>query len=442
MSRKRRGAGPPVFSSIELHNVRCFRTARIPLHPKVTVLIGENGAGKTTVVEAFASLVKDEGWRQFPLRTDAAEGRIALYQGATTVAHWIHSKGSSERKPLVTPTHQLFGYGRYRRVHFPEFLEEDFASSLLGPEWQGARSADSVQDLGALILRGRTTTLDRPDNHLLRDLGEYLLLLDRYRFFDEKTQVAWRSLEASLAKLGQGLERIIVTERDGRRVPLIVRNGMPLELRELSDGYQAILVIVFDLILRYVFLFSDLENPTKGRALVVIDEVDLHLHPRWQRGVVKQLASLFQETQFVLTTHSPAVVQGAIDEGYSIVALREHQQPEVLTNRDLEDLNGAEIGSVWLDRRLFRSRSRYSYHFERVEAEAKRLRKKVEADTADEQDRQQLLHHLEALEELAVADAERQTKSPLFSELVKSQMAFLEKLEEMNRRAMERAEER
>ena len=67
-----------------------------------------------------------------------------------------------------------------------------------------------------------------------------------------------------------------------------MHNGVSLELSELSDRYQALLVVVFDLMLRYAYLFLELENPLDGAAMVGIDEVDLHLHPRWQRSVVAQ----------------------------------------------------------------------------------------------------------------------------------------------------------
>ncbi len=75
--------------------------------------------------------------------------------------------------------------------------------------------------------------------------------------------------------------------------------------------------------LRYQYLFFG-GNPLAGHALVGIDEIDLHLHPRWQRTVLPQLTSLFPQTQFVLTTlHSPIIVQAAIDEGFMVIRLVE-----------------------------------------------------------------------------------------------------------------------
>src|SRR5262249_61761394 len=107
-------------------------------------------------------------------------------------------------------------------------------------------------------------------------------------------------------------------------IPKIIRRGVHLGINELSDGYQAMLVILFDLILRYAYLFPTLDKRLEGTATVIIDEVDLHLHVRWQRTVLRQLTTLFPGTQFVVTTHSPAVVQPAIDDGHPIIVLRGH----------------------------------------------------------------------------------------------------------------------
>ena len=61
--------------------------------------------------------------------------------------------------------------------------------------------------------------------------------------------------------------------------------------------------------------------PGETGRVPVVDEVDLHLHPSWQRTVAAQLMELLPETQFILTTHSPSVVQGAIDRNQGVVSL-------------------------------------------------------------------------------------------------------------------------
>jgi predicted ATP-binding protein involved in virulence len=223
-------------------------------------------------------------------------------------------------------------------------------------------------------VRGRrTTTLFSPDNHILRDLGPTLVDLNRMRGAKDADDV-WQALERAILGLKHGLTGVNVIERDGRDVAVVQRRGMDLPLRDLSDGYQAMLVIILDLVIRYVYL-SPLEEPMRRAATVVIDEVDLHLHPRWQRRVVGQLTKLFPETQFILTTHSPAVVQGAIDFGHQVLVLRQNKEGVSsvvpLSDQARHDLEGAQLGSVLVDKHLFGVVSRYSPRYGLVEQQVR-----------------------------------------------------------------------
>jgi len=204
-----------------------------------------------------------------------------------------------------------------------------------------------------------------------------------------------------------------------------------LGINELSDGYQAVLVIVFDLILRYAYLFSTLKDPLEGTATVIIDEVDLHLHVRWQRTVLRQLVTLFPGTQFVVTTHSPAVAQAAIDDGHAIIVLRERSgavQASSLSTRARNRLRYATIDSLFVERLLFDADSRYSVQIQAEEEEVRRLRRKVEAGRATEGDRKRLLTLLNHLEELMASEEERRGEGPFMSEMAKLQQAFLQNL--------------
>jgi energy-coupling factor transporter ATP-binding protein EcfA2 len=311
------------FTTLRLKNLRCFEETEISLDPRITVIIGENGAGKTTVAEALASLSSgdEEGLRHFPLRHGKRTGYIAVFDTnrRTPAAIWRHG-GKHPIHQRLPEARYLFAYGRYRRVYDPEAWELD------GNEPSAPLDSLALLDeLAHTALERRTTTLNRPDGRLLRDLSRYLVAIHAARSFDPGMEAIWQRLQDSVQALQQGLERIDMVRGEMAYIPMIIRRGVRLGIDELSDGYQAVLVILFDLILRYAYLFSTLNDPLEGVATVVIDEVDLHLHVRWQRTVLRQLSTLFPRTQFVITTHSPAVVQAAINDGYAIVVLRERQ---------------------------------------------------------------------------------------------------------------------
>lgn len=90
---------------------------------------------------------------------------------------------------------------------------------------------------------------------------------------------------------------------------LVDKGGATLELKQLSDGERGLLAMVFDLTRRLSLANPKSDDPiAEGEAIVLIDEIELHLHPRWQRLVLHRLASTFKNCQFIATTHSPQVL--------------------------------------------------------------------------------------------------------------------------------------
>jgi len=101
---------------------------------------------------------------------------------------------------------------------------------------------------------------------------------------------------------------------------LIDKNGIPLNIRQLSQGEQSLLALVADITRRLVLLNPSLENPLQGNGIVLIDEIDLHLHPKWQQAVIPSLLKTFPNIQFIITTHSPQVATTADDECIRILS--------------------------------------------------------------------------------------------------------------------------
>lgn len=88
---------------------------------------------------------------------------------------------------------------------------------------------------------------------------------------------------------------------------LVDKNGLTLSVLQLSQGEKSLFALVADIARRLVLLNPDLENPLNGSGIVLIDELDLHLHPSWQQKVVPNLRGTFPHIQFIATTHSPYI---------------------------------------------------------------------------------------------------------------------------------------
>ena len=90
---------------------------------------------------------------------------------------------------------------------------------------------------------------------------------------------------------------------------LVDKDGDSLDLSQLSDGERSFLALICDLGRRLALANPQLDHPLHGAGVVLIDELELHLHPKWQREVTEKLRNTFPNIQFIGTTHSPFVIQ-------------------------------------------------------------------------------------------------------------------------------------
>lgn len=86
-----------------------------------------------------------------------------------------------------------------------------------------------------------------------------------------------------------------------------------LRLEQFSDGYKIIIAMVADIASRMAEGNPSAENPLQCSGIILIDEIDLHLHPTWQRSILRKLHEVFPNVQFIVTTHSPIILSGAAD---------------------------------------------------------------------------------------------------------------------------------
>jgi predicted ATP-binding protein involved in virulence len=100
---------------------------------------------------------------------------------------------------------------------------------------------------------------------------------------------------------------------------VIEKAGQSLKLEQLSDGEKMLLLVVSDLARRLSIASPTLDDALQGLGIVLIDEIDLHLHPQWQREVIPALRRTFPNCQFIATTHSPQVLSNVEKEDILIL---------------------------------------------------------------------------------------------------------------------------
>lgn len=123
-----------------------------------------------------------------------------------------------------------------------------------------------------------------------------------------------------------------------KRSPLrmvLHKKGEELIINQLSDGEKCLLAMVGDLARRLAIANPSLESPLEGNAIVLIDEIELHLHPKWQREIITKLRETFPNCQFIVTTHSPQVIS--------------HVDSVYLMDKENEEISLSELSSYGRD---------------------------------------------------------------------------------------------
>ncbi len=128
------------------------------------------------------------------------------------------------------------------------------------------------------------------------------------------------ALNSAVATFMPGFTNLTVVD-DEDEVPrfFIDKNGVSIGVHQLSDGERGVLSMVLDLAKRLSQANPDLDNPLLGKGIVLIDELDLHLHPKWQRTIVENLTATFPNCQFICTTHSPQIIGEVPHERITII---------------------------------------------------------------------------------------------------------------------------
>jgi predicted ATP-binding protein involved in virulence len=355
---------------IHLRNFRCFDELVVEFDPKLTVIIAENGAGKTAILDAIAIgfgryLTKLPGvsgrtTKDTDIRINTNERREAFMmlawealdrQGTPIV--WA---GGRKRDAAVSAsaiksalTDELLGLLKRGLKQI-----DDFTLKLVQAEAEGAAYFLPVmayygtnRAIRSEVQRRRgfkkqfsrfeslSGALD-PDSRFRAAFEWFNAMEDQER----REKEARRDFDFRLPDLDLVRNAIVRMLPVGfssprteiRPLRFVINRQMPdgvtrtLRISQLSDGYRVILGLVMDLARRMAQANSrmaingmQIMNPLDLPAIALIDEVDLHLHPSWQQHVLPDLVRTFPDTQFIVTTHSPQVLSTVKRENIRII---------------------------------------------------------------------------------------------------------------------------
>lgn len=141
------------------------------------------------------------------------------------------------------------------------------------------------------------------------------------------------------------LDRDVEIKVDGSKISF-VEKGYEESFSELSEGYRTIIIFICDFLSRIIDNNPKNKDILNTKAVVLIDEIDEHLHLRWQRTIVKKMREIFPNVQFIMTTHSPTIIQGASDDAIIYRIYREDGITKISDPYYKKELNELMVNSL------------------------------------------------------------------------------------------------
>ena len=370
-----------IVSRLKLANLRALKEAEFGFLPGFNLIAGVNGVGKTSVLYALgvclSAVVKYANGLRYKKRTfslnDLRVGTEALtveceiQLDGTAYTYLVHNPRETsvaQKKMAGEPRAQV--HDTPARAEFtgdaPSPLTVPTNGRALAMLFSTHRSLTSAREPSNMTSAGGIVAAcaDAFANRNLR-LGEFAAWMR----VEQTLAVEQPSAKRVLAAFGAAVSRFLPKHSDLRvndeKPPklLIDHDDMPLPVAQLSDGERGLLAMVFDLTRRLTQANPEMEDPAaEAEAVVLIDEIELHLHPGWQRRIVRNLTETFPKCQFIVTTHSPQVIGEVENDRIQIIADGEIYSPShsfgVDSSRVLEEIMEAKSRTSTVQERLKR----------------------------------------------------------------------------------------
>lgn len=349
--------------TVTLKNFRGIEELCLPFESGLTVIAAVNGGGKTTVIDALAMLLS---WLTARTRRDSGKGRyikdVEIKNGAkfsllsvqTSSGEWLIAKNR-----IGTHALSMSNFTVLQDIvrHFRHQLERDHSLPVFTcyPVDRAVKDTDLPQRIRT---RHEFDPISVYDN-LLSSGANFRLFFEWFREREDIENENLRAkgilnnvdpmefLDPQLQAVRSALEKFLPEYHDFRikRQPLrmvVTKGDQELRIDSLSVGETCFIALIGDIARRLAIANPRKQNPLDGEGVILIDEIDLHLHPAWQRRAVTNLTKVFPNVQFVVTTHSPQILSEVAPESIRLL-YQEDNHIKFTIPRQSIGLNSAEI---------------------------------------------------------------------------------------------------
>jgi len=346
------------FLSIEVENVACFGEKQVlnlanekGQPHRWTVIVGDNGVGKTTLLRCLAGIS--------PYNIDEPNSMIISFPGL--MWKYIREKDGKRLNPSIKayisldwrftgkPKEQISKNIGHSSFSWGETFSTNGSPTFLPGGGQGAINSYS-KDLHFIcngygasrrMSRNKLSTEKKAfptqslfdDDAPLTHAEEWLLQADYISSKDPKYLGYKKQVEDIILRLLPDVTKIDYrVSKQASNVLFETPTGW-VGINELSLGYRTMLAWMIDFTASLFDRYPNSKNPLAEPAILLIDEIDLHLHPKWQRTIIEYLTEIFPNTQFIITAHSPIMVQAAADTNMVLLKREGNRNNIIIDNK-------------------------------------------------------------------------------------------------------------
>lgn len=339
-----------LIEKLYLNDFRGIHNLELNLQGKSTVLFGINGVGKSSILAAvnllYANIINSIVKQRFKQSIKMEISDIKYGKASTQIradfrfddeeeiysySRYYYRKGhkinlSKELSYLVSHYEEKYIVEDYIDSENNIVISEEIKNMPIFVNYGVNRLVlktplriRKTEDFGQLAAFEKAI-----ENQIaFSKLFEWFLEQELYEIHMQKQEPAYRDVQLNSVKRAMlamldGYKDIHITARPYSMK--VYKGEEILDILQLSDGEKCTLALFGDLARRLAIANPALENPLEGTGVVLIDEIELHMHTSWQRKVIEVLKKTFPNVQFIITTHSPQVL-GEIDDKFNVFAL-------------------------------------------------------------------------------------------------------------------------
>lgn len=355
------------IEQLSLFGFKIFAEQSFRLNGKSTIIFGINGTGKSTILSAINFL--NRVWIN---RLNPAQGKafqsfsddmvtigkdhlmlhaaIEMNERSYRLLRYHEKAKKNQRK--TTPSYHREDYMTFTEDFSKHFLNVETANM---PVFVNYGTNRSVLDIPDRIRKkhefDKLSALERAiENELdFRTFFEWFRDQEANEVIEAREHGDYGYRDPLLKSVRTAIEAMMgnVSDLRVKRNPVrmvVDKAGKEIRVDLLSDGEKCTLALFGDLARRLALANPGLENPLEGAGIVLIDEIELHMHPLWQRRVLGVLKETFPGIQFIITTHSPQIL-GEADNLYNIFVLSESENAGCEVER-IERMDGYDSNLI------------------------------------------------------------------------------------------------